>query len=115
MTLPTFYADQPEPVAAVIDLASMREHGSDPAHDRVIRLLLPAHADTIREIADALHWIDRLETELAGIVLSSYFETPIRGPHLDRVADGLAAEKRADVLLSAQLVASVVTGRERAA
>jgi hypothetical protein len=112
-----FWTGQPDAVVAVLDLAGMRElDGPDIAHDRVLALLLsPAAADTVREIATALDWIERLETYNASEVLSAYYERPVHGIYLDRAADVLADELRADVVTKAQLVASTVLAGRRAA
>lgn len=103
-----FWDTQPAPVRAVI-LDALLDEG-----ERPLSLLHPEHAATIAGIAEALAWIERCETERASIVLSDYYERPVRGIYLDVAADQLADEKRADVLTNAQLVASLLTAKRAA-
>lgn len=106
-----FYDAQPDAVRAVFELAAMREPDrddwTDEAHDRVLAAFAPEHADTIREIADALQWIDRLGYDDARTVLRAYHGSDFRAVHADQVADELSAWLQAETLLKAQLVASL--------
>lgn len=100
---------------AVIDFAAIREHPTDAIFDGIADLLLPDCADVIRDIADALYWIERLETERAADVLSDLDGRPVTGMYLDVVADAIADDKRADVIRQASLVASLISAKRAAA
>jgi hypothetical protein len=109
MTASPFFAAQPDRVRAVIEFAAMRQAECDSAHDLVAQWLLDPHAETIREIWRALQWIDRLASCDAVETLRAYHGAPSLRffGAADVEADRLRGELERDVILRAQLVASL--------
>lgn len=110
----SFYESEPPPVRAVIELAALRdecrvwgEQGTDERHDLILDQLFPAHADTIRDIAEQLYWIDRLGWDNPVTALHAFYGHWRGGLYPDQAADELSARLQAGAVTSAQLIASV--------
>jgi hypothetical protein len=109
MTRP-FYADEPPAVIAVIELAAARDMLSEDVWARQVATWLPAAAHAaMSDIAGWLDWIGRLDSQDAATTLRAYHQAPslrFMGA-ADVEADKLRDQLQADVVHSAQLIASV--------
>lgn len=99
-TLP-WWDDQPPEIAAVIGLANLDDGG------RMAALFLPNHLDVLADIAEKLALIERCGHDDPWAVLADHHGHRVAGATVDD-CERLAAQLRADVVLSAQLLASLV-------
>lgn len=102
-----WWTDQEPSTRAVITLASL-----DDAERADITALLDAGlAEHVEWIAEQLATIDRCGWDHPAAVLGDYEQQVVHGPDLDVACDRLADELRGDVVLRAQLVASLNAAR----
>lgn len=99
-----WWANHPQPVAAVLDLADIADNA------RILATFTPQHRAEIERLGDDLRWIERLRTDEPAEVLSAYHERPVHGIYLDLECERVADELQADVLVRAQLIASLIAG-----
>lgn len=109
MTARPWYADQDPRIVGVILLAEYRNLMSGDEHDLILSTWGPAYAESVRQIATDLAWIERLTHDAPVDVLYAY-DGPGAPRHLYPVddADALRARLQADVISNAQWIASLL-------
>lgn len=109
MTAPTsaWFADQPDRVRAVIEIAAMREAERDSCHDLVLQHFLDAHAETIREIWRLLQLVERCGSDHPVTLLNDHYGPRSGWGDVDARVEQLRAETQTQVLLNAQSVAAL--------
>lgn len=105
---PPFYSGQPASVRAVIELAESRSEINASAWDRIVDAFAPAHADSIRQIAEDLVAIERFTSDRSVDALWSYYGPGYRAMNPRAAADETRERLEREVVMRAQLVASLL-------